>query len=204
MKGILFGEAMYKAIIDGRKTQTRRICPVQPKSDEWKIHRLLDGTGKSRRHIGQLLYVNGLESDKRFFNYKYKHDEIIYVKEPYKLYSSVIYKYDNFVEHKRLKFRNKLFMPEKYARLFLKIKICGVERVQSITDEDCIKEGAITYVEATKQKLQKFSSEEIVLDLPQTPRDAYAILFDCVNGTGAWERNPYVFVYEFEIFSRKG
>ncbi len=32
-----------------------------------------------------------------------------------------------------------------------------------------------------------------------TPQDAYEILIDKVSGKGTWERNPYVFVYDFEL-----
>lgn len=75
-----------------------------------------------------------------------------------------------------------------------------VERLQDISDEDCLKEGII--------KGQCGSADTHFMDayyVPNdiqpycTPQDAYEILIDKVSGKDTWERNPYVFVYDFEL-----
>ena len=40
--------------------------------------------------------------------------------------------------------------------------------------------------------------QELIDELMKVP-DAYEILIDKVSGKGTWERNPYVFVYDFEL-----
>lgn len=82
----------------------------------------------------------------------------------------------------------------------IRITNVRVERLQDISDEDCLKEGII--------KGQCGSADTHFMDayyVPNdtqpycTPQDAYEILIDKVSGKGTWERNPYVFVYDFEL-----
>lgn len=67
-----------------------------------------------------------------------------------------------------------------------------VERLQDISDEDCLKEG-IEYVRSIDKYF--FCGVNYYFD---TPRAAFAELIDKVSGKGTWEKNPYVFAYEFE------
>ena len=81
----------------------------------------------------------------------------------------------------------------------IRITNVRIERLQDISDEDCLKEGLewdgvafqyyVNYKKETRHKTF----------LGKTPREAFAGLIDKVSGKGTWERNPYVWVYDFEL-----
>jgi hypothetical protein len=96
-------------------------------------------------------------------------------------------------------------MPEKYARHHIEITGVRAERLQAISDNDCLKEGIVKdfiipawaigehyvatyYYEGTSR-----------FDGWDTPRDAYAALIDEIHGKGKWQSNPFVWVYDFKL-----
>lgn len=94
-------------------------------------------------------------------------------------------------------FRNKMFVCTDYMPHQIRITDVLVERLQDISDEDCMKEG-IQYID----DIDKFYFERIDREEGfyfRSPREAYAALIDKVSGKGTWESNPYVFVYDFEL-----
>lgn len=95
---------------------------------------------------------------------------------------------------------NKMFTKAALMPHHIKITGIKIERLQNISDEDCLKEGIY--------KGQCGSADTHFMDAYYykgdiqpycTPREAFAALIDKVSGKGAWESNPYVFVYEFEL-----
>lgn len=181
MKAILFKEKMFIAVIDGRKTQTRRIIP-----------------GK---HI-----IPELDDDETLKDFlvaahaRYKKGETVYLKEPFQIFKQthdsyyIEYKFFNEfdLKLKPLKWKNKLFMPEKYARYFIRIKDVRVERINDITREDILTEG----LERVETKFRNY------LD-PDNPTyselQSFKSLWISINGLNSWTSNPWVFVYEFEL-----
>lgn len=122
MRGICFKEPLFLATIESRKTETRRIMNPQP--DHFVP------SPSPRYYIG----------------------EVLYLKEPYAVVEpgsrfardgvpagTTLYKY-NFQNH-AIKWKNKLFMPADLARYFIRITDVRAERLQQISDEDCVKEG---------------------------------------------------------------
>ena len=79
-----------------------------------------------------------------------------------------------------------------------------VERLQDISDEDCMKEGIYRLDSANGNGGIAYSfvgaSDKKHIGLYNTPRDAFSALIDKVSGKGTWESNPYVWVYEFKLF----
>ena len=96
---------------------------------------------------------------------------------------------------------NKMFvkanlMPDRIQ--FTNIKL---ERLQDISDEDCMKEGIM---EGEFMNTWDTFYYDMWGDVPnhitfRTARKAFASLIDRISGKGTWESNPYVFVYEFEL-----
>lgn len=82
----------------------------------------------------------------------------------------------------------------------IRITDVRVERLQDISDEDCLKEGIAPMIVGCEYYVFSFIDKEKgrFLDY-KTPREAYAALIDKVSGKGTWESNPYVFVYDFEL-----
>ena len=79
------------------------------------------------------------------------------------------------------------------------IRITGIkcERLQDISEEDCMKEGILGDVEYDKYEVYGlFGNSDDGFD---TPREAFASLIDKVSGRGTWKRNPWVVAYEFEL-----
>ena len=211
MKGILFTESMFNAVINGTKTQTRRIMKPQPKDIEqgWFDGINLDDCPYCGNNGIWYLNSFGVESAQP----RYKVGEKVYLKEEFCfdgiIKNLIYYKYDN-LDWRDLptypRWKNKIFMPEKYARYFIEITGVRCERLQDISDEDCLKEGVYPHrVFVPKINdyalLYHFSPELERKEMRGycNARQAYAALIDKINGKGTWESNPYVWVYDFKL-----
>lgn len=92
----------------------------------------------------------------------------------------------------------------------IRITNVRVERLQDISDEDCLKEGVETmesYViraDGTKKSMNYYrvsifcESGRVLTLSGSTPREVYAHLIDRISGKGTWASNPPVIAYEFE------
>lgn len=96
--------------------------------------------------------------------------------------------------------KNKMFVRADLMPHHIRITNIKIERLQDISDKDCLKEGIY--------KGQCGSADTHFMDAYYykgdiqpycTPREAFAALIDKVSGKGTWESNPYVFAYEFEL-----
>ena len=192
MKQILFNTEMAKAILDGRKTQTRRIATS----------------------TAELVYKNTLTTPAS----KYQMGDILWVREPVKLlrhtvdcdgeYFGTWIKYladgkeilfDNFKEDVLGKnwFDKCQGVPNgclrEMARIFLKVISVRVERLQDITEDDIRKEGL------DNDYLTWWVSECGTARALMYPIDGWKRLWNSTTKDGyKWEDNPFVFVYEFE------
>lgn len=85
----------------------------------------------------------------------------------------------------------------------IRITDIKIERLQDISDEDCLKEGIYRLDSANGNGGIAYSfvgaSDKKHIGLYNTPRDAFEVLIDKVSGKGTWESNPFVFVYEFKL-----
>lgn len=89
---------------------------------------------------------------------------------------------------------NKMFTNPKLMPHRIKITNIRIERLQDITDEDCLKEGIKRKNERYVVENEKgvcFYTNDVIL--------AFRFLIDKTCGKGTWESNPYVFVYEFRL-----
>lgn len=98
--------------------------------------------------------------------------------------------------------RNKMFVRAELMPHQIRITGIRCERLQDISDEDCMKEGVVdvTYFKTGGRPYELFALpgheyEETF----NTPRRAFAALIDKVSGRGTWDRNPWVAAYEFEL-----
>lgn len=92
-------------------------------------------------------------------------------------------------------FRNKLYV--KPILMPLQIKILGVraERLQDISNEDCIKEGIVFDGSVYSNGLDGIQYLE--------PRAAYKALINSIDGKETWDNNSWVWVYDYELIDRK-
>lgn len=106
---------------------------------------------------------------------------------------------------------NKMFVRADLMPHHIRITNVRVERLQDISDEDCIKEGVETMesyairANGTKKILNYYrlayrcKSGRVLTLSGSTPREVYAALIDRISGKGTWKSNPWVFAYEFEL-----
>lgn len=103
------------------------------------------------------------------------------------------------VGNKNAGWSNKMFVKPELMPHQIRMKNVRIERLQDISDEDCLAEGI-----EFDAKAKSFYCGMNVLNnskiwLGCTPREAYATLIDKVGKKGDWKRNPYVFVDEFKL-----
>lgn len=221
---ILFNGEMVRAILDGRKTVTRRLMKPQPKS---KLCYTFAGSYK--KDIGRWGYPSKTahefwgeefklpediteEELKKKWNPPYHTDDILYVRETWgEGYEegTYIYKADDklanlpeFKESSKLIYRPSIHMPKEAARIFLKVKDVRVERLREITEDGALREGA----QGTKCGHAALG-EHGCTDCMNTgwlepPTLEFMYIWNSTIKKSdldryGWDANPYVFVIEF-------
>lgn len=184
---------LTQAVIEGRKTMTRRIVP-------WDL------TERWMEFVSDAPSVGGVyvhESEKDFYEReapRYKIGEVVAVAQRYQDifdYSNCVNPYAWEDDDKPSGWTNKMFT--KAELMPHQIRITGIrcERLQDISDADCLREG-IRYI----PKICKFYFEDVRRKAGfyfDNHREAFASLIDKVSGRGTWGLNPWVVVYEFEL-----
>lgn len=205
MKKIMFNDKydLTQAVLEGRKTQTRRIATIQPpyKNSEIAFPTSFLLSDEPEKHPLWLAYcwVNK-DNDKEYTDWikpKYQEMEIVAIAQSYK-YMSYGALWDDCLEFEGVEptklagWNNKMFVRADYMLHRIRINKVRIQRLQDISDVDCMAEG-INYYE--QEGFSWCSTGELF----DTPREAYAALIDKISGKGTWESNPYVWVYEFEL-----
>ncbi len=186
MKKIMFNDSygLTQSVLDGRKTMTRRIAEKNFVED-------MDGE----------LCWGG-----EFKKPRYKVGEVVAVAQSYKDTGNYPESYiiDEF--HPNIEFEdgwnNKMFVRADLMPHRIRIKNVKVERLQDISDEDCLREGIIGYtccLYEFRGECYSFPFDKAKMGTHKTPVEAFAALIDKVSGKGTWESNPWVWVYEFEL-----
>ena len=94
-------------------------------------------------------------------------------------------------------FFNKMFVRAELMPNQIRITNVRVECLQDISDDDCLKEGVRKVVNENGIDVQYYVGHDACFE---TPREAFANLIDKVSGKGTWDSNPWVWVYDFELF----
>lgn len=194
MKKILFSGryGLTEAVLQGRKTMTRRFVGKRMTEDDIKAY--LKGYTELADKAAQ-----------------YKIGEVVAVAQSYKdlgytkewveqhINPSPNAKPTDPFEKKYPGWNNMMFVPSELNKAHqIRITDIKVERLQDISEEDCLKEGLI-------KKPDGFIPEEYFYTYCGANVDfayvktAFADLIDKVSGKGTWERNPWVFAYSFEL-----
>ena len=169
-KKIMFNDnyCLTRAVLDGTKTMTRRM--------------LKDGTP-----LG-----NWEETQKKL---PYKVGEVVAIAQSYNTIGKTQYdKFGNSVPGNS----NKMFTRAELLPHHIQITDVKVERLQSISDEDILKEGVWQYPKLRAYHVSKatgFAPDVAFL----TAREAFAYLIDRISGKGTWKSNPWVVAYSFEL-----
>lgn len=204
---ILFSGAMVRAILEGRKTQTRRV--VKPTQSTPKVAPLrmepwiIDG--EWQEDDNGLPCWAGFHPDypgeAKWFTCPYgQPGDRLWVRETWSKETidsteRIVYRADIANGHNFIGWRPSIHMPRAYSRITLEITDVRAERVQEISEADAKAEGA----------LQEFRTVVMRPDggpdyhLPLSYRAGFANLWDSINakrGYG-WDSNPWVWVIGF-------
>lgn len=217
IKPILFNTEMVRAILDGRKTCTRRVIKPQPQSRLCYTY-----AGSHKGCIGKWTYPNkgahefwgeeyklpenikDEELSKRW-NPPYHTDDILYVRETWKKAPNGYYYYEDWQRNDIAdvtKWKPSIHMPKEAARIWLKVTNVRVERLQEITEDGAKAEGA-------KQCYEQINTieDKPVTYVAEDYKGYYVLGFKSVwnstikksdLGRYGWDANPYVWVIEFE------
>lgn len=209
MKPILFNTQMVRAILEGRKTVTRRLIKPRYRDDESGFQVVTDlHTGEFVRvektsDQGSGLFPDGSE---RYVRPPYRPGDILYVRETWSFWPcwdcdidcnnrKVIYNGEsgcfvyktqkNKVPHNE-RWHPSIHMPKEAARIFLRVTAVRAERLQDITNDppgprnQVVREGFKYGCDFVAVWQNTIKKE----DLP----------------TYGWEANPWVWVIEFELY----
>lgn len=176
MKRIMFNDryGLTRAVLEGRKTMTRRIAREEFEDDENGDLVSFGVVEVPKYHIGEVVAV---AQNLRDMGY-----------DPRATPGGAIWGLDHTPA-----WTNKMFVSASQCKHQIRITNVRIERLQDISDEDCLREGIF---------LGQFHTYSFVGcgRIPfNTPREAFAALIDKVSGKRTWASNPWVYVYEFEL-----
>jgi len=99
-------------------------------------------------------------------------------------------------------YRNKMFVRADLMPHRIRITDLWFERLQDISDEDCLKEGVEKWMDCyiVSGIMERGGKSNVCFD---TPREAFAALIDRISGRGTWKSNPWVVAYEFELIMQR-
>lgn len=206
IKPILFNTQMVQAILEGRKTTTRRIIKnVEPFGKALATPKgIFSKEGLARHgvyHIGDILYVRETWCD------RWLPDGFLEGKERYGYKADGEPSYGLWGNDSQCKLEvwiPSIHMPKKVARIFLKVTNVRVERLDQMIIADCLSEGIRTYTKDGNLYKYAVNEEQYTWrDMPHNPHQAFKDLWNSTLKKDQLERhgfdaNPYVWVIEFE------
>lgn len=207
MKRIMFNDryGLTRAVLDGKKTMTRCIIPLTDADGRWldtafdfDFREMVIIDQYSRFKVGEELAVAqrywDLRSDNGFYEALQRADPSFPLE---------CIRYEKGCH-------NKMFVRAEWMPHRIRITDIKAERLQDISEEDAMREGIFKYDEpplhheadmfapwAPYVRPYKWDSDNLIYRC--TARYAFAYLIDKISGKGTWNRNPWVFAYEFEL-----
>ena len=195
IKKMMFNDkyGLEQAVFNGTKTMTRRLAKKIYCEDE---NQHLCWTGE-------------------FVKPKYHVDDVVGIAQPYKdivgLEPQDLIYTTKVIDGKKQKgyfpvstlpgWSNKMFVQGQYMQYFIKITDVKLERLQDISDEDCLREGILideNAIDENKYYFEVYGKHVSRWRFP-TPKDAFEGLMRKLNGKYFWKANQYMYVYSFEI-----
>jgi len=190
---ILFSGEMVRAVLEGRKTQTRRLNGLARINENPDAY-FFSGFDYINDHIYAVFEkrgTNDIESLSVKCPFGIPGDQL-WVKETHYFIDndSVVYRADGECEVAR--WTPSIFMPRKASRINLEITDIRVERLKDITEEDARSEGVRESVP------DGFDIDKPMRDQPfPVYKHSFSKLWESINGLGSWYMNPWVWVIEF-------
>lgn len=202
MQKIMFNDkyGLTDAVINGRKTMTRRAV-----QDKWQtpLTEIFEDCNFDYSEFWKLSDVKFITDEKA----PYKVGEVVAIAQSYRdlgWQGDEIWRAPKSLDGKGLILHspgwiNKMFVRAEACTARIRITDIRVERLQGISDKDCLLEGVFQWGDPFHEyRVEDFGFVGATKHY-DTPREAFAALIDKTIGRGTWERNPWVFVYEFKM-----
>lgn len=211
MKKRMFNDRFYLtgAVLSGDKTMTRSIIQPQPAgtAEYAGLHWVAEVCGRTIKKKKLRADFSDNTTVTSLFNFY----ENVAVAQRYSdifapdkmLYRSVGDGYRAERADTQKGWDNKMFVAPNLMPHYIRIDKVRCERLQDISEEDCMKEG-IKQVDSASIILANMfyfycDYGQSVAGYYNTAREAFADLIDKVMGKGTWDSNPWVWVYEFTL-----
>lgn len=207
MKKIMFNDryGLTEAVLSGRKTMTRRIIKAPKRINGYDTYGFIVCQDIATHEVTGIYargYDGGTIDDIEILP-KYEIGEVVAVAQDYSHCGGVMsngvsrWEYISKVAGRSSAgWRNKMFVIADLMPHQIRITGIRIERLQDISDEDCLREGVRYIPEIDRYYFERTGCEGFYFD---SPREAFASLIDKVSGRGTWKSNPWVFAYEFEL-----
>lgn len=213
---ILFSNPMVRALLNGRKTQTRRVIKPQPISNViagaieieqgiWVWRRSDDGSPEGQLNIrfavGDRLWVREEWSGTHTFHKTKpsKREDFAWEGTSY-FRDEIWYWADGSPEHGDWeRGRPSIHMPRWASRLTLIVTDVRVERLQDISANDAIAEGIEQVSRGLDLGWRDYSEDSQQVD---GPRSSFCTLWNSIHGPKAWGENPWVTALTFDVRHR--
>ena len=177
---------LTQAVIERRKTMTRRIININSTSDV--TVRIFAGYIQIIGPIGNVCDEKKLP---------YKVGDVVAVAQNYSSFYNILDNTRPIPEGAG--WNNKMFVRADLMPHQIRITGIKCERLQEISNEDCLREGIMEDEFPLENPYYFGDMKELGLVHFNTPREAFASLIDKVSGKGTWASNPWVVAYEFEL-----
>jgi hypothetical protein len=212
---IIFNTDMVKAILDSRKTMTRRTKGLDKIPQDSAFY-----TYKYNNSIIDLAYAHAF---KKIYKGVWVNHEIVacpygepgdllWVRETFSKTMLqdeagwfTVYKADG--DDVAAPWKPSIHMPKSAARIWLKVKEVRVERLQDITTEDAISEGLENFTITDQTNYQTYYKDYLIKSIGHwypNPIKSFQSLWISINGSETWDENPWTWVITFEVLSTTG
>jgi hypothetical protein len=196
---------MVRAILDGTKTQTRRIVKLKRGNShaqhrgplEWKSHN--DGTCAATAIVPQIDRIAETPKADLLLLCPYgQPGDRLWVRETFRQVfdTPAVFQYraDNHDDSPlRPKWKPSIFCTRVASRITLEIAAVNVERIQAITEADATAEGTPAI-----QTAGEVQSDGTIKPLTLSARFLFMSLWTRINGPGSWDANPWAWVITFK------
>lgn len=215
MQKIMFNDKylLTKAVLEGRKTQTRRILkspsPYKNTDIAFPVGWINEDEPEKDPLYGAFCWVNkdNPQEHTDWVKPQFRVGEVVAVAQSYKDASNwALVKDCREFEGKDpwllAGWNNKMFVKAELMPHQIRITGVRLQRLQNISDEDCLAEGIIKNATkyCFKQKVKQTTGDVLTFSVNfDTPREAYAALIDKISGKGTWDSNPWVWAYTFKL-----
>ncbi|EOC1126645.1 hypothetical protein AAAW54_004185 [Cronobacter sakazakii] len=206
-RGMIFNSEMVRALLDGTKTQTRRIMKVQPDSPDFGLLRIVESTARS--NVGKYHWSEsnacGNHIRSKLFTCPFGAiGDRLWVREAWaeaggnapelQLYRAnypdhVSSHYEHLKPAEEIRWRPNIHMPRWASRITLEITDVRVERLRHISDADAKAEGY------PAERGKAGSKDDAWL--------WYCDLWKSLYGQDSWLESPWVWVIEFKLVNEE-